>query len=434
MRMFVDASKLTRTTKLAVWVLALALLSGCSPDAGYKSNLPYFHRFFRKELSENDSRSERAAKETIAQQNRQDIANILATMFGTPDDPQLPALGEVDLKSVIDINRVSMSAGKVKSDKSGQPAGLYREHCVHCHGITGNGLGPTAAFLNPYPRDFRKGTFKFKKTAKGQKPTHEDLSRLLYDGVAGTAMPSFKVLDADERESLVHYVKYLSFRGEVERKLIEEIQELDEGDRLVKYPSEKESDTGKYEAKLDRLRAIAAEVAQTWIDADGQATGIPERTPHADSDAKKAAIARGREIFYGPIANCVKCHGDSALGDGQLTDYDDWTKELDPDPKQIDMKATHEYMALGALKPRNIRPRNLRLGIYRGGLTPNDIYWRVVNGIDGTPMPGLTMKPQNEKGLSPDDVWDLVEYVRSLPYEALNKPDSSQPTIARDRM
>ncbi|MFM9114530.1 MAG: c-type cytochrome, partial [Planctomycetota bacterium] len=107
---------------------------------------------------------------------------------------------------------------------------------------------------------------------------------------------------------------------------------------------------------------------------------------------------------------------------------------LDPDPKQIDMKATHEYMALGALKPRNIRPRNLRLGIYRGGLTPNDIYWRVVNGIDGTPMPGLTMKPQNEKGLSPDDVWDLVEYVRSLPYEALNKPDSSQPTIARDRM
>jgi mono/diheme cytochrome c family protein len=428
--MFVDASKLTRTLRLSVWALALAILPGCAPDAGFKSNLPYFHRFFRKELSDNDSRAERSAKENIAQQNLQDVSNILATMFGTPDDPQLPALGDVDVKSIIDINRVSMSAGKVKSDKSGQPVGLYREHCVHCHGITGNGLGPTAAFLNPYPRDFRKGTFKFKKTAKGQKPTHEDLSRLLYDGVAGTAMPSFKVLDADERESLVHYVKYLALRGEVERKLTEEIQELDEGDRLVKYPSEKEADSSKYQAKLDRLRAIAAEVTQSWIDAEGQATAIPDRTEQADVAAKKAAIARGRELFYGPIANCVKCHGDSALGDGQLTDYDDWTKELDPQ----DPKATAEYMALGALKPRNIRPRNLRLGIYRGGLTPNDIYWRVVNGIDGTPMPAVPMKPQNEKGLSPDDVWDLVEYVRSLPYESLNKPDSNQPTIARDRM
>jgi len=428
--MFVDASKFTRFVKLLVGVLALATLAGCAPEASYNSNLPYFQKFFRKELSDNDSSSERSAKQRVHQQNLQDVSNILATMFGTPDEPQLPTLADVDVSKVVDINRVSMSAGKVKSDKSGQPVGLYREHCVHCHGITGNGLGPTAAFLNPYPRDFRKGTFKFKKTAKGQKPTHEDLARILKEGVAGTAMPSFKVLDADERESLAHYVKYLAIRGEVERKLVEEIQELDEGDRLLKYPSEKESDAAKYQAKLDRLRAIATDVLQTWVDAETQATQIPDRVAHADAAARKEAIARGRELFYGPIANCVKCHGDSALGDGQLTDYDDWTKEFEP----TDAKALAEYMHLGALQPRNIRPRNLRQGIYRGGLTPNDIYWRVVNGIDGTPMPAVPVKPQNEKGLSPDDVWDLVEYVRSLPYEALNKPDSNQPTIARDRM
>ena len=29
---------------------------------------------------------------------------------------------------------------------------LYREHCAHCHGISGDGVGPTAVFLNPYPR------------------------------------------------------------------------------------------------------------------------------------------------------------------------------------------------------------------------------------------------------------------------------------------
>jgi len=416
--------------RLAMVLVCVTSLAGCAPQPNFHSNLPYFQKFHRKEVSDNDSRSERAAKEKVYQQNLTDVANILATMFGTPDDPQLPQLGELDLSQLIDIRRVSMSAGRVKSDKKGQPAGLYREHCVHCHGITGNGLGPTAAFLNPYPRDFRKGTFKFKKTAKGQKPTHDDLSRILKEGVAGTAMPSFKVLDDDERESLVHYVTYLAFRGEVERKLAEEIQELDEGDSLLRYPAEKDKDPGKYQEKLNRLRTIATEVAQSWLDAESQASPIPAREAVADDAARKAAIARGRELFYGPIANCVKCHGDSALGDGQLTDYDDWTKELDP----ADPKAVADYMSLGALKPRNIRPRNLRQGIYRGGLTPNDIYWRVTNGIDGTPMPAVPMKPQNEKGLSPEDVWDLVEYVRSLPYEILNKPDANQPSIARDRM
>lgn len=143
-------------------------------------------------------------------------------MFGTPDDPAMPTLPDVDVGSIVDLQRIKMSAGRVSSDKSGKGAGLYREHCVHCHGITGDGLGPTAAFLNPYPRDYRKGTFKFKSTPRGSRPTHDDLTRILLEGIAGTAMPSFKVLDADEVDSLVHYVKYLAIRGEVERLLVDE--------------------------------------------------------------------------------------------------------------------------------------------------------------------------------------------------------------------
>lgn len=433
MRKLVDTT--WRLPSGRIWLLGLCMvgLVGCAPQATFKANLPYFQKFHRKAVSDKDSAAERAQKEKVYQQHLHDVANILATMFGTPDDPQLPKLGEVDVSKIIDINLVQLSAGKVKSDKSGQPAGLYREHCVHCHGVTGNGLGPTAAFLNPYPRDFRRGTFKFKKTAKGQKPLHDDLSRILREGVAGTAMPSFKVLADDERESLVHYVKYLALRGEVERKLAEEIEELDDekGERLVVYPADKEASPEKYQERLNRLRTIASEVAQSWIESETQATAIPTREDvSTELTERKAAIARGRELFYGPIANCVKCHGDSALGDGQLTDYDDWTKELEP----ADPKAVRDYLALGALPPRNIRPRNLRQGIYRGGLTPNDIYWRVTNGIDGTPMPAVPMKPQNEKGLTPEQVWDLVEYVRSLPYETLSKPDAHQPSMARERL
>jgi len=320
----------------------------------------------------------------------------------------------------------------VASDKTGQPVGLYREHCVHCHGITGDGAGPTAAFLNPYPRDYRPGRFKFKSTMKGVRPTHADLKRILMEGVAGTAMPSFKVLDGDEVESLVHYVKYLSIRGEVERRLTDELIELEAGERLILDASQKQKDPGAYQAKLTRLNEIVTEVLQPWIEAETQAVAIEQRPAGwEDPQAMQASVARGRELFYGPIANCVKCHGDSALGDGQLSDYDDWTKELDPaKPENL-----RQYLQLGALPPRNIRPRNLRLGTFRGGRRPIDLYWRIANGIDGTPMPAVPMKSEsNSKGLTPEDIWSLVDYVRSLPYESMSRQDAHQPEIVRERL
>ena len=36
-----------------------------------------------------------------------------------------------------------------------------------CHGSSGAGDGPTAAFLYPRPRDYRRGLFKFTSTAQG---------------------------------------------------------------------------------------------------------------------------------------------------------------------------------------------------------------------------------------------------------------------------
>ncbi len=44
---------------------------------------------------------------------------------------------------------------------------LYRRNCLHCHGVSGAGDGPTAPFLYPLPRDYRKGIFKFTSTPSG---------------------------------------------------------------------------------------------------------------------------------------------------------------------------------------------------------------------------------------------------------------------------
>ena len=93
-----------------------------------------------------------------SQDRQKQVATILEAMFGTPDEPvALPETG-------LDEAKLQLAAGPVRSDIVGRKNGLYREHCVHCHGITGDGMGPTAAFLNPYPRDYRPGKFKFKST------------------------------------------------------------------------------------------------------------------------------------------------------------------------------------------------------------------------------------------------------------------------------
>jgi hypothetical protein len=87
----------------------------------------------------------------IAPENQQAIANLLDAMFGTPDEPF--AMAETGLNERL----LKMAAGPVWSDQEGGKHGLYRRHCAHCHGISGDGHGPTAAILDPYPRDYRPG-------------------------------------------------------------------------------------------------------------------------------------------------------------------------------------------------------------------------------------------------------------------------------------
>src|SRR5262245_22286607 len=312
---------------------------------------------------------------------RQDIDETLQALFGTPDQPQLPLVEGIELATIMNLSHLKLAAGAVGSDEQGNPRGLYREHCAHCHGVSGDGVGPTASFLNPYPRDYRKGQFKFKSTPVGQKPTHADLKKIVFDGIPGTAMPSFKLLPDLEVEALVEYVKYLAIRGEVERGLIATNANLnpEENARLVSVLPSNAGDKEKA-AQQDQIAAIkevVKSVIERWDGAAAAVTPIPAATvlfpARANASAEeKAAVAasvkHGRELFYGTIANCVKCHGDSALGDGQATDYDEWAKEFINDGKNSKVVAT--YVSLGLLSPRTIRPRNLRQGVFRGGLRP----------------------------------------------------------------
>ena len=77
---------------------------------------------------------------------------------------------------------------------------------------------------------------------------------------------------------------------------------------------------------------ILKPVAESWTTA-GESIIQPEAKPEIEL---AESIAKGRELFYGTKANCVKCHGPGALGDGQTNDYDDWNKPIAEMSKNVD--------------------------------------------------------------------------------------------------
>src|SRR5262245_29079314 len=94
---------------------------------------------------------------------------------------------------------------------------VYERRCVGCHGPKGDGNGPVAAFLDPRPRDFRLGAFKFRTTPSGSLPTDGDLFRTLTRGVRYTAMPTWHELPEKDRLAVISYVKTFSPRWKDEK-------------------------------------------------------------------------------------------------------------------------------------------------------------------------------------------------------------------------
>ena len=116
-----------------------------------------------------------------------DVSKTLQSLFGTPNEPKWPQelFVGTDAEGLVDIERLQRAAGPVSSAQDGTHRGLFREHCVVCHGLEGSGAGPASQFQDPYPRDFRHGVFKWKSTERAAKPSKQDLHRLLTRGVPG---------------------------------------------------------------------------------------------------------------------------------------------------------------------------------------------------------------------------------------------------------
>lgn len=167
-------------------------------------------------------------------------------------------------------SQVPASAELIEKGKA-----AYAQNCVVCHGEKADGEGPAAVDLDPKPRDFTKGKYKFRTTPGSSIPTDFDIFRTITVGVPGTSMPGWAVISYEDRWGIVHYLKTLSERFEKETA--------------------------------------------------GQPLEIPE--PPAET---AEILAEGRQLFMD--GGCNACHGDQGRGDGGAAEslQDDWGNPIRP--------------------------------------------------------------------------------------------------------
>lgn len=173
-------------------------------------------------------------------------------------------------------------------------------------------------------------------------------------------MPSFRLLPKKDIQSVVDYVLVLAQRGELEYQLASEAEASEE--------------------LLDEdIPDYVENVGNHWQEA--AATLTQPLTPEPQLTPERVAL--GREAFL--TKGCSKCHGED--GRGHTKDNigkDSWG--------------------------HSTRAADLTSGMLHGGQDPIDVYRRILNGINGSPMPGFKSALESE----PETIWNLVSYVLSV--------------------
>lgn len=280
---------------------------------------------------------------------------------------ELPAELQTALKAELVNYSGTFQQPKFLAEADAPPSDLargqavYQERCVQCHGVSGDGQGPTAQYMYPKPRDYRRGLFKFNSTGYGNRPLRDDLVRAVRQGIRGTSMPAFNLLPEPDQQAVVDYVIMLARRGEVEQGLVSLAESEDEIDPEM----------------------VKSEVIETVLRRWSEAEEAEVRPLTPQPKFTMAHVERGKQAFL--TKGCSKCHGED--GRGQTKDnrgIDAWGQPT--------------------------RAADLTSGMLHGGPRPIDLYRRIHSGINGTPMPGFASALQSE----PDTIWDLVSYVLSV--------------------
>lgn len=202
---------------------------------------------------------------------------------------------------------------------------IYDAKCVECHGKDGKGDGVAAVYLNPRPRNFVDGKYKFRSTESGSIPTDDDLMNTIRSGLHGSAMPDWKpFLNDDSLKAVVDYIKSFSPR---------------------------------FQSETPKAVRLGVEVSPS-----------------------PASIAAGKTVYHN--LQCASCHGSDGTGDDAVAKdlADDWGHVLNA------TNLTEPWTFRGGSSPRDIYMR-FRTGIdgspmpsYIGTATEKEM-WNLANYV-----------------------------------------------------
>lgn len=147
----------------------------------------------------------------------------------------------------------------------------------------------------------------------------------------------------------------------------------------------------------DDRRKLAAQVL-AFSDLIDSPEPAPVPDPGEGLPATSASAARGKAVY--DEMRCASCHGEKGKGDGPSAEtlVDD--------------------------EERPIKVRDFTSGVFRGGDTRKDLYYRFVTGMSGTPMPSFAESVKEE------DRWALIDHVMSLRVPPEKKTRPADPIAA----
>ena len=232
---------------------------------------------------------------------------------------------------------------------------VYTEYCMACHGVEGDGKGVASKGLVPPPRNFKKGIFKFGKVIAGDLPQDSHMVHIIQNGLNGSAMFPWDI-SKDQALAVWQYIK--TFAPETWEGKDKEL-----GEELV---------AGKDPFGLAR---------------------------------KTYAIEKGKEVYH-ITAQCQACHrayvSKQELSDitfkleGERLSSDDFDEEM----YELKLQdSEHDYRTL---------PPDFTWHWVRSANTVEDIYVRLLSGVNGSGMPSW-------KGtITDEEIWAVSYYVKSL--------------------
>ena len=224
---------------------------------------------------------------------------------------------------------------------------LFLVYCAECHGESGDGYGMRQDVSYARPRSFQSARFKL-STTQNRVPSDQDLFRTISRGMPGSGMPNWSHLPEAQIRSLVRFVRKLGC------------------DALRKH----------LDAEVAAGRRTAAEA-----DAIFESRTVPgppvEIPPEPPTDS--GSLARGRELYRNA---CAACHGENGSPPFGAVHVD--------------------------FDGNRLPATSLRTGAFKGGGEGEQLYVRILKGMDGTAMPAY------EGAYSPNDIWHLVHWVQEL--------------------